>query len=155
MLKQWTKSIEIDASIEKVWDLFDGSGEKMMKIMPQVVEHKPIKITDEVVGSVYRQKYKEGKRIEEYDVTTLEHLDTADDKKLKVGFTLANFFEITACYELKRLSQNKTLFTYTATNQALKWFVNLFLMFANDKIVREFVERVKKEVEMGEIGTPV
>lgn len=155
MLKQWTKSIEIDASIEKVWDLFDGSVEKMVKIMPQVVEHKPIKITEDVVGSVYRQKYKEGKRIEEYDVTTLEHLDTPNEKKLKVGFTLAKLFEITACYQLQRIGENKTLFTYTATNQALKWFVNLFLLFANDKIVVEFVERVKKEVEAEQIPTKV
>ncbi|WP_306301408.1 hypothetical protein [Thalassobacillus sp. C254] len=75
--------------------------------MPQVVEHKQIKITEEVVGSVYRQKYKEGKRIEEYEVETLEYTNTPQKKKLKVGFTLANVFEITALYELVKLMKIK------------------------------------------------
>ncbi|WP_155591209.1 SRPBCC family protein [Lysinibacillus cavernae] len=146
-MKQWTKEIEINAPIEQVWMLFDGSQENMQKIMPQVVEHKPIKITDEVVGSVYRQKYKEGKRIEEYDIETLEYLNTPHKKKLKVGFTLANMFEITACYELSEIDNNKTLLKYTATNRALKWFVKLFLLFASEKVIIEFLERVKNVAE--------
>jgi ligand-binding SRPBCC domain-containing protein len=141
-LKQWTTELEINAPIEKVWTLFENL-ENMQKIMPQVIEHKPVKITDEKVGSIYRQKYKEGKRIEEYDVETLEYVNEPDRKKLKVGFTLANCFEITAFYDLKKLDKQKTLFTYTATNKALKWFVKLFLAFANDKVVIEFAERVK------------
>ena len=57
-------------------------------------------------------------------------------------------FEITAFYELKKLDEQKTHFTYTATNNALKWFVKLFILFANDKIVVEFVERVKPVAEL-------
>ena len=68
IMKQWTKEIEIDAPIEQVWKFFDGSLENMQKIMPQVVDNTPIKITDEMVGSVYLQKYKEGKRVMEYEV---------------------------------------------------------------------------------------
>jgi uncharacterized membrane protein len=145
-MKQWTKEIEISSPIEKVWELFEDL-ENMQKIMPQVIENKPIKITDEKVGSIYRQKYKEGKRIEEYDVETLEYVDEPDRKKLKVGFTLANMFEITAFYELKKLDDQKTLFSYTVTNKALRWFVKLFLLLANDKVVTEFVERVKDVAE--------
>lgn len=147
-MKQWTKDIEINAPIEQVWVLFDSTLENMQKIMPQVVEHKPIKITEEMVGSVYRQKYKEGKRIEEYDVETLEYSNTQNKKKLKVGFTLANMFEITALYELNKINDNKTSFTYTVTNRPLKWFVTLFLLFATEKVVIKFLERVKNVAEM-------
>ncbi|RFU69364.1 SRPBCC family protein [Peribacillus saganii] len=145
-MKQWRKEIEINAPIEQVWKLFN-SEENMQKIMPNIVEHKPIKVTEEKVGSIYRQKYKEGKRIEEYDVETLEYLDSPDQKKLKIGFTLAKMFEITAYYELARIGDDRTLFTYTATNKALKWFVKVFLLLANDKVVVTFVEQVKKVAE--------
>jgi hypothetical protein len=146
-MKQWTKEIEIDAPIEQIWDLFDGSLEKMQKMMPQVISHTPIKVTEEGVGSIYRQQYKEGKRIEEYDVETLEYLDTSDKKKLKIGFNLANWFEITADYEITKINEHKTLFKYTATNEPLKAIFKLFLFFANDKVVVKFVERVKSIAE--------
>lgn len=146
-MKKWTKDIEINAPIERVWKFFDGSLVEMRKIMPQVIENKPVNITEEVVGSVYRQKYKEGKRIEEYDVETLEYLNTLNEKKLKISFTLANMFEITALYELVKISETKTSLTYTVTNRPLKWFVKLFLIFATDKVVVEFLERVKKVAE--------
>ncbi|MGE7947876.1 SRPBCC family protein [Lysinibacillus sp. NPDC093688] len=146
-MKTWTKTININAPIENVWRLLDGSLADLQKIMPQVVENKPIKITEEVVGSVYRQKYKEGKRIEEYDVETIEYTNTPDKKILKVGFTLANMFEITAYYELNKINETETSFTYTVTNNPLKWFVKLFLLFASDKVVVEFLERVKKVSE--------
>ena len=146
-MKTWTKDIEINAPIEQVWMYLDGSLVNMQKIMPQVVEHNPVKITDEVVGSVYRQKYKEGKRIEEYDVETLQYSNTPSNKKLKVGFTLANMFAITAFYELNKINDYKTSFKYTVTNRPLKWFVKLFLFFASEKVVVEFLERVKNVAE--------
>ncbi|PEJ34186.1 hypothetical protein CN689_08560 [Peribacillus butanolivorans] len=146
-MKKWTKEIEINAPIEQVWKFLDGSVENMQQIMPQVVEQKPIKITEEVVGSVYRQKYREGKRTEEYDIETLEYSNATNEKKLKVGFTLAEMFEITAFYELNKINDNKTSFTYTVTNRPLKWFVKLFLLFATDKVVVEFLDRVKKVAE--------
>lgn len=149
-MKTWTKTININAPIENVWKLLDGSLADLQKIMPQVIENKPVNITEEVVGSVYRQKYKEGKRIEEYDVETLEYTNTPDKKILKVGFILANLFEITAYYELNKINGTETSFTYTVTNNALKWFVKLFLLFASDKVVVEFLDRVKKVAEAQE-----
>jgi hypothetical protein len=146
-VKSWTKDIEINAPINEVWELLNGSHENLQKIMPQVIENKPIKVTEEKVGTIYRQKYKEGKRIEEYDVETLMYLDEPEEKKLKVGFTLAKMFEITAFYELRKIGENKTYFKYTATNRALKWFVKLFLLMASDKVVVKFVERVKRVAE--------
>ncbi|MFC0560190.1 SRPBCC family protein [Halalkalibacter alkalisediminis] len=147
-MKKWTKEIEINAPIEQVWKLLDGSLDDMQKIMPQVVEHRPIKLMEEGVGSIFRQRYKEGKRIEEYDVETLVYLNTPDEKKLKVVFTLANMFEITALYELNKMNPNTTTFKYTVTNRPLKWFVKLFLIFATDKVVVDFLERVKDAAEI-------
>lgn len=146
-MKTWTKNIEINAPIEHVWKFFNGSLEDMQKIMPQIVENTPVKFTEEVVGSVYRQKYKEGKYIQEYDVETFDYLDTPDKKRLKVGFTLANLFEIMAFYELRKINESKTSFTYTVTNRPLKWLVKLFLLFATEKVVVKFVERVKSVAE--------
>jgi carbon monoxide dehydrogenase subunit G len=146
-LKQWSREIEINTPIEHVWTYLDGSLEQMQKIMPQVVENKPVNITKEVVGSIYRQKYKEGKRIEEYDVHTLEYSNNPNDKKLKIGFTLANIFEITALYELHRVNDQKTKLRYTATNKALKWFVKLFMIFSTEKVVVKFLEKVKNVAE--------
>lgn len=133
--------------MEQIWQLVDGSLENMQKIMPQVVDNQPLKVTDTKIGSIYRQKFKEGKRIEEYDVETLEYVNEARSKKLKVGFTLANMFAITAQYELEKVNDSKTFFTYTVTNTPLKWFVKIFLIFASDKVVVEFLERVKKVAE--------
>jgi ligand-binding SRPBCC domain-containing protein len=151
-MKKWSKEIEINAPIEVVWNLFDGSLEDMQKIMPQVVENKLIKETPEKTGSVHLQVYKEGKRSQQYEVTTLHYLNTRDKKELKIGFTLAKMFEITADYQLTKLAENKTLFTYTATNNPLKWYVKLILKLANDKIVVQFTERVKTVSETATVN---
>ena len=146
-MKTWTKDIEINAPIEKVWQYLDGSLENMQKIMPQVAGLQPVKITEEKVGSVYRQQYKEGKRIAEYDVETLEYANTPEKKKLKIGFTLEAMFEITAYYELTKLDENRTNLLYTCTNRPLKGLAKIFVMFATDKIVVKFLEQVKKTAE--------
>lgn len=146
-MKQWTKEIVIDAPIEHVWKYLDGSLENMQKIMPQVVSNEPVTVTEGMVGSIYLQKYKEGKRVMEYEVETLDYLDTPDEKKMKVGFTLGGMFEITAGYELSRINDEKTRFVYTTSNRPLKWFVKLLLLFGNDKVVVDFVERVKRVAE--------
>ncbi|PJN89619.1 SRPBCC family protein [Bacillus sp. mrc49] len=151
-MKSWKKEIEINAPIEHVWKYLDGSVENMQKIMPQVIEQKPIKITEQVVGSIYRQKYREGKRTEEYDIETLAYTNEADEKKLKVGFILAKMFEITALYELNKINDSRTSFTYTVTSRPLKWYLKLLLLFATDKVVVEFLERVKNVAEAESSG---
>ena len=146
-MKQWTKSIVIEAPIETVWQYLDGDLEKMQQIMPNVVSNTPVQITEEVVGSVFRQEYREGKRVEAYDVHVTEYKNTPTEKHLKVAFTLAKLFDITAKYEVESLTDGKTKFVYTATNKPLKWFIKLFMVFANDKVVVKFVERVKQVAE--------
>ncbi|MDN4607876.1 SRPBCC family protein [Sporosarcina highlanderae] len=146
-MKQWTKEIEIEAPIEQVWKLLNGSLDDMQKIMPQVVSNEPVTITEGMVGSIHLQKYKEGKRVMEYEVETLDYLDFPNEKKLKVGFTLGGMFEITANYDLIKMDNEKTKFIYTTTNRPLKWFVKIFLLFSNEKVVVDFVQRVKKVAE--------
>ncbi|MBM6619001.1 SRPBCC family protein [Bacillus suaedaesalsae] len=146
-MKQWTRDTEIHAPIEQVWKLFDGSLEDMQKIMPQVIENKLVTETENKVGSVHLQTYKERNRTQTYEVKTLEYMNQPDHKIVKVGFVIANMFEITARYELKKLEDNKTWFQYTTTNKPLKWFIKAFLLLASDKIVVQFVDRVKRVAE--------
>ncbi|WP_047980968.1 SRPBCC family protein [Ornithinibacillus contaminans] len=147
-MKEWTKDAEINAPIDQVWKLFEGSLQDMQKIMPNVVENQLISETKDGIGTVYRQKYREGKRVQEYDVETLFYQNEIDFKKMKVGFTLANMFEITTTYEVRKLANNKTYFRYTTTNTPLKWFLKILLKLVNsDKVVVQFVERVKRVAE--------
>ncbi|MED4455175.1 SRPBCC family protein [Metabacillus fastidiosus] len=146
-MKKWTKDIEIDAPIEQVWKFFDGSLNDIQKIMPNVVEHRPVKITNEQVGSVYRQTYKQGERIDEYDIETLEYVNENNKKRKKIGYIFADMVEVTACYELNKINDNKTLFEYTIINRPLNWQLKLFSLFAKKKPVVEFVERVKNTAE--------
>ncbi|SEQ74458.1 hypothetical protein SAMN05216232_3225 [Virgibacillus subterraneus] len=147
-MKKWSEEIEIDAPIEQVWKLLDGTLENMQKVMPNVIANEPVKVTDELVGSIHRQKYKEGKRVEEYDVETLLYQNQPDYKEMKVGFTLANMFDITAHYELNKLDESKTYFRYETTNQPLKWFMKLLIKLAiSNKVVVKFVNRVKQVAE--------
>lgn len=146
-MKQWSREVEINSPIDIVWKLFDGSFEDMQKIMPQVMENKLIKETPDKIGSIHLQVYKAGKRTQQYEVKTLNYINTSDKKELKIGFTLANMFDITAEYQLTKLDGNKTLFKYTATNYPLKWFVKIILKLANDKIVVQFTEHVKEVAE--------
>jgi len=148
-VKTWTKDIEINAPIEEVWKFFDGDLEDMQKIMPQVVDNKLIHETEDKVGTIYRQSYREGKRVMEYDVKVLEYKNTSDEKRLKITFNLANMFDITAAYDLKKIDENKTYFKYETTNNPNKWFIKLMLKFASDKVVVQFVDRVKKVAEQG------
>lgn len=148
-MKSWNKDILINAPIEEIWKFFDGELYDMQKIMPQVVENKLIYETDEKVGTIYRQSFREGKRVMEYDVKVLEYKNTPNEKKVKITFNLANMFDITAAYELKKLEENTTYFKYETTNNPLKWFTKIMLKFASDKVVVQFVERVKKVAEQG------
>ena len=87
----WNKEIIINAPIETVWKLFDL--DQIQRIMPNIVENKPLNITEGVVGSTYEQTYREGKRTQTYIVTDLEYENTAHKKHNKTEFTLAKMFK--------------------------------------------------------------
>ncbi|MDP4549959.1 SRPBCC family protein [Alkalihalobacillus macyae] len=147
MEKKWDKSIVVNAPIETVWHYLDGSLENMQKIMPNVVDNQPVHITDHVIGSVHRQSYREGKRVMEYDVHTLDYNNQDTYKKLKIGFNLAKMFQIEGCYELTKESDSVTNMRYTGFNKPLKWYIKPFALLSGDKVVNEFLERVKRVAE--------
>ncbi|MFD2044264.1 SRPBCC family protein [Ornithinibacillus salinisoli] len=147
-MREWRKGKNINAPIEQVWKLLDGSLEDMQKIMPNVIENKLIKETEDKVGSIYLQKFQERKRVQEYEIETLAYENHADHKKMKVAFILANMFEITATYEVEQLEDGRTYFVYTTTNKPLKWIAKLLMKLGGgDKVVIQFVERVKQVAE--------
>ncbi|WP_018924850.1 SRPBCC family protein [Salsuginibacillus kocurii] len=147
-MKKWSAEREIQAPIEDVWPLFDESVEAMRKTMPNVIKHEPVTVTEEKVGSIYRQTYGEGKRKMEYDVETLDYKDSPEEKKVKVGFTLNNMFDITTTYELFKIDEQTTLFRYTTTNQPLRWYIKPFVVLASKRVVVQYADRVKAVAEV-------
>lgn len=143
-MKEWSTSIEINAAIEDVWKIIDGSEENLKKLDPKIVSSIVIEETPERIGSKYRQQYKEGKRVIEYIVEVKEYDEDDKNKKFKIGFNLAGWFDITAKYELKRMDNKKTYLTYTTTNKPLKFFAKLMMFFMrNDSVVDKHVNRLK------------
>lgn len=143
----WNKGIIINAPIESVWKLFDL--DQIQRIMPNIVEHKPLDIKEVVVGSTYGQIYREGKRTQTYIVTDLEYENTAHKKHNKTGFTLAKMFKIQAGFTLIKLDENSTKLIYTGQNEGVNIISKTLLKLApkksNEKVVNDFVELVRAE----------
>lgn len=143
----WKEETIIEANIETIWNLFEL--EYIQRIMPQVVENEVIERKEGIVGSKYRQKYKEGKRVETYIVEDLEHENTPDKKHNKSGFTLAKMFEIEASFTLLKIDENHTRFIYGGQNKGVNWLGKLMTKLMgtknNQKVVFEFIERVRSE----------
>lgn len=142
-MKHWTKEVSIHAPINKIWKLFDGSLEDMRRVMPNMITNEPLTETDEKVGSIYRQVFQEGKRIHEYDVTTMEYANKKDYKKLTTAFLHGKMFRIITSYELREISDDETNFRYITANEPLKWYIKPLLIFTGDGVVEKFVEHVK------------
>ena len=143
----WHEEVLIAANIEKVWHLFDL--DQMQRVMPQIVETTVLEKKEGVVGSTYRQVYREGKRTETYIVTDLEHEETATKKHNKSGFTLANMIEVETSITLIKISENETKLIYSGQNKGLNFFGKLFMKLSstkkNQQVVDGFLERVKTE----------
>ncbi|MFG6497601.1 SRPBCC family protein [Fictibacillus sp. UD] len=143
----WKEEKTIPANIEKVWELF--SDENLQRIMPNVVEHTPIEKKEGVVGSTYRQSYKEGRRIETYTVETLGYEDKENEKHLAIGFNLAKAFEIQTAFTLIKIDESKTRFIYEGSNKGINFLGKVMLKIAgdknNNKVVQDFMDTVEKE----------
>lgn len=145
-MKIWTAEIEINASIEKVWEVIDGSEEKLQKLDPKIISNKVIEETKERIGSRYLQKYKEGKKVMEYVVEVVDYEEDDSNKMFKIGFELGNWFDITAKYVLEKVDDNKTHLVYTTTNRPMKFFAKIMMkmMGNNTSVVDNHVEKIKK-----------
>ncbi len=95
--------------------------------MPDVIKNKPVKVTEHRVGTIYRQTYQEGKRVQTYDVEVKNYVNLPNEKELKTAFTISNMFEIATTYQLKKMEKDTTYFNYITTNYPLKWYVKPFL----------------------------
>lgn len=144
---EWKEEIIIDNNIEKVWSLFLDKNIK--KIMPKVDEHTLIEKSEEVVGAKHRQSYREGKRVETYIVETLAYENLEDKKHKKVSFVLGKAFEITFSFTLLKISETQTKFIYEGRNKGVNFVGRAMLKLgsekSNNKVVEEFMEKVKEE----------
>ncbi|WP_144511954.1 SRPBCC family protein [Bacillus sp. FJAT-22090] len=143
----WHKEITIPAPIETIWNLFDLN--HIQRIMPNIMEHKPVEIKEGVVGSTYQQTYKEGNRTETYIVTDLEYENTPNKKHNKIEFTLAKLFNIQAAFTLIKIDDQTTQFIYTGQNAGVNFLGRTLSKLGskkqNEKIVNDFVELVRTE----------
>ncbi|MBH0231723.1 SRPBCC family protein [Halobacillus yeomjeoni] len=144
---QWKEKKLIEADIETVWRLF--AEENMYKIMPKVVENTPLEVKDEVIGSTFRQSYKEGKRTETYIVEIIGYEDGEDKKFKRIAFTLAKLFKIDLSFTLLKQSAEETLFIYEGRNEGVGFIGRMMTKLgskkAKEKVVKEFMQRVEKE----------
>lgn len=146
-MMKWHEEMEIKANIEVVWNLF--ALENMQRVMPQVVENEVIERKEGIVGSTYRQKYQEGKRVETYIVEDLEHEDTPDRKHNTSGFVLAKAFKIETSITLEKIDEDTTRFIYYGSNQGVNFLGKTLMKLGgsknNDKVVDDFMKRVESE----------
>ena len=144
---QWKEEIDIGTDIDKVWSLFMDKNIK--KIMPKVEEHTLIEKREEEVGAKHRQTYREGKRLETYIVDTLAYEDLAEKKQKQISFVLGKAFEITLTFTLIKIDDTHTKFIYEGQNKGVNFVGRAMLKLgsekSNNKVVEEFMEKVKEE----------
>ncbi|TYR81502.1 SRPBCC family protein [Priestia megaterium] len=144
---KWYKETIIPVNIEKIWRLFEL--ENIQRIMPNVIENKVLEKKEGVVGSMYQQKYREGKRVETYIVEDLEYENTETKKHNKIGFTLAKAFEVEAAFTLIKVDENTTKFIYQGQNNGVNFLGRLLLKMGgqknNEKVVTDFMDLVEAE----------
>ncbi len=146
---EWDKAIFIDAPIEVVWNLF--SDENIQRIMPNVIEHTLLEKKENEIGSTYKQKYREGRRIETYILEITAYEDQPTYKYKTTQFVLAKSFRIETTYSCEVVEMNKTKLVYKGKNEGLNIFIRALLKLSslrkNQKVVDDFLEKVKAEAE--------
>lgn len=144
---QWKEEVIIETNIEKVWHLFFDKNIK--KIMPKVEEHILIEKTEEQVGAKHQQTYREGKRLETYIVETLAYEDHVNKKQKQIRFVLGKAFEITLTFMLVKIDETHTKFIYEGQNKGVNFVGRAMLKLgsekSNNKVVKEFMEKVEEE----------
>ncbi|MFE8697401.1 SRPBCC family protein [Cytobacillus sp. FJAT-53684] len=144
---QWKEEVIIKTNIEKIWHLFFDKNIK--KIMPKVEEHILIEKTEEQVGAKHQQTYREGKRLETYIVETLAYEDHVNKKQKQIRFVLGKAFEISLTFILVKIDETHTKFIYEGQNKGVNFVGRAMLKLgsekSNNKVVKEFMEKVEEE----------
>ncbi|WP_368653948.1 SRPBCC family protein [Ornithinibacillus sp. 4-3] len=148
-MKKWKRDIEINAPIDHVWRLFDGSVEDRQKVMPNLIELETVTETENRIDSIYKQAFKVGSRFQTFEVKILEYSNQPKEKHLEESFVHSGLFEITTSYTLKEIDENKTHFTYATRTRPLKWYLRLFMLLqlSSGRMTTSFVNNVKKIAE--------
>lgn len=146
-----TATVIIEKNIEDIFDFLDGSLENLQKIDPKIIENIPLNITENRIGSTYKQKYKEGKRVQSYVCTVTDYLNESNQKFFEMQFELLKIFDITVSYKLKFINESKTEVTYTSINIPLKWYVKIMFKLQStkrgDRFVLNHLEKIKSVME--------
>ena len=144
---KWKEEKVFDQNIEKVWSLF--ADKNIQKIMPKVEEHRLIEKQENEIGAKHLQTYKEGKRMETYEVETLAYEDTEEKKHKQITFVIGKAFQVNLQFTLLKLSDNQTRFIYGGFNEGINFVGRAMLKMgsakSNMKVVNEFMERVEAE----------
>ncbi|MFB1083422.1 SRPBCC family protein [Jeotgalibacillus sp. JSM ZJ347] len=145
----WKEDVLIDANIEEVWELFRDKNIK--RIMPKVISHELLEGEETVSGAKHQQTYSEGKRVETYVVHTLVYKDEPNEKYKQLNFILAKAFNTTFSFNLIKENDQQTRLIYEGENKGANFVGKAMLKLAggkqDNKVVLEFLERVKKEAE--------
>ncbi|MCA0969435.1 SRPBCC family protein [Halobacillus litoralis] len=142
----WKEERMIDASIERVWDLFKS--DNLQTIMPKVEEHRLIEGENGKNGAKYLQRYREGKRVETYTVIEEGYVNESAYKRKQWKFELGNAFEIKLSYSFFQ-EGGRTRFLYEGENRGINFVGRAMLKLGSDKnqmkVVNEFLDRVSEE----------
>lgn len=145
----WKDSIQIDAPIEVVWNIF--SEYNYSRIMPKITRHELISFDKATHTSIYKETYREGKREETYELTETIILDSANEKESIFHFTIAKMIHSNGKFYLKQLDEQTTIFTYSGETKGVSFLGKTMMKLASRKkdeqIVTEFLQLVKKEAE--------
>ncbi len=144
----YTRSIEINKSIEEVFNFLDGSEKNVKIIDPNIASSKLVKQTENVIGSTYEQEYNIKNQTINYIATVTEYKNEANIKEFGVSFKLKNMFEISTKYRLTKIDENTTAIEYTIVYKPIKMTAKLTLKLASttfgDNLVKRHLENVNK-----------
>lgn len=145
----WKDSIQIEAPIEVVWNIF--SEDNFKRVMPKVTSHELISFDKTTNTSIYKETYREGKREETYELTETIILDSANEKESIFHFTIAKMIHSNGKFHLKQLDEQTTIFTYSGETKGVSFLGKTMMKLASKKkdeqIVTEFLQLVKQEAE--------
>jgi len=82
-------------------------------------------------------------------VETLAYEDLTEKKQKQINFVLGKAFEITLTFTLLKIDDTHTKFIYEGQNKGVNFVGRAMLKLgsdkSNNKVVKEFMEKVKEE----------
>lgn len=112
--------LTINQSFIDVFKFLDDEN-TISKLDPKVVSTLPVNITEGIIGSTYVQKYKEGRKIIEYVITTTKYSKTDDKFEFGISFQLMNHCLIDCVYLVEKLNDSQTKIYYETNQKPLSF----------------------------------